>query len=235
MLRIDHGYKRQILSRYFLFEAMAPKDLDAILAFALERRAGDGTVIFQKGDPGTSMIAVLQGRVRISSVSEAGREVVFNVIETGEVFGELALLDGKARSADATALGDCLLLIIDRRDFVPFLERNPAIAIRMLGLLCQRVRETSALVEEISFFDLSKRLSRLLLRLSKEHGRQTGNGLRIGLRLSQKEIGCLISTSRESVNKQLRLWREQGLILFEGGYITLLQRKDLEAIAGTDA
>lgn len=233
MTGIDPTYKRQLLARHFLFGAMSPKEIDAILAFSRERRLADGTVIFQKGEPGTSLMAVLRGRVRISAYSEDGKEVVLNLIDPGQIFGEIALLDGKERSADATALGDCLLLVIDRRDFVPFLERNPQVAVRLLEVLCDRVRKTSALVEDLVFLDLPGRLSRLLLKLGESYGKPTKAGaLRIDLKLSQKDLGTLVATSRESVNKQLRAWQEEGLIAVERGVITILKPETMEDLAG---
>ena len=96
----------------------------SILKFASERRVRRGQMIFQRGDNGSSLMAVLRGRVRISSVSGEGKEVTLNVISPGEIFGEIALLDGQPRSADATAIEETLLLVVERRHFLPFLRQN---------------------------------------------------------------------------------------------------------------
>src|SRR5919199_2220640 len=110
MAFFELSYKRDLLSRHFLFGELPVKDLDSILAFSKERRFSDGQVVFQKGDPGSSLMAVLRGRIRISSNSEDGKEMILNVIETGQILGEVAFLDERERSADATAVGDCVVL-----------------------------------------------------------------------------------------------------------------------------
>ena len=124
MARLDRDARRAALLASPLFEAMQPAELDEILNFATERRVRRGQMIFQRGDNGSSMMAVLRGRVRISSVSGDGKEVTLNVISPGEIFGEIALLDGEPRSADATAIEDTLLLVVERRQFLPFLRQN---------------------------------------------------------------------------------------------------------------
>ena len=115
MARLERDAKRAALLGSPLFAAMRPEELDEILKFASERRVRRGQTIFQRGDNGSSMMAVLRGRVRISSVSGDGKEVTLNVINPGEIFGEFALLDGEPRSADATAIEDTLLLVVERR------------------------------------------------------------------------------------------------------------------------
>ncbi|MFC5357739.1 Crp/Fnr family transcriptional regulator [Azospirillum himalayense] len=227
MRRFDPVFKRQLLLQHDLFRCISGKDVDAILAFAGERRCKNGQTIFQKGDPGSGMMAVLLGNVRIGTVSESGKEIVFKVVETGGIFGEIALLDGRPRTADATAIGDCVLLVIERRDFVPFLEKSPQVAIKMLEVMCDRLRQTSLLVEDLALLDLPQRMARLLVRLGASYGRRTRDGLRIDLKLSQKDLGNLIATSRESINKQLRTWQDEELITVENGYITLLQPQQI--------
>src|SRR3978361_1158263 len=116
--------RREALLKSPLFQAMTSAELDETLKFAIERRFPRGTGIFQKGDEGSSLMAVLQGRVKISSVSVEGKEVTLNNIHRGEIFGEIALLDGKQRSADATAAEETLLLVVERRHFLTFLPQN---------------------------------------------------------------------------------------------------------------
>ena len=171
--------RRALLAQHFLLAQLDEAALDTLLAVASERSFTNGQVIFQKGDPGTSMMAVLGGRVRISAYSEDGREIILNMVDPGQLFGEIALLDGKERSADATAMGKTQLLILDRRDFLPFLERNPKIAVQLIEVLCDRVRRTSEMVESIAFLDFGARLARLLLQMAENYGKETESGLLI--------------------------------------------------------
>jgi CRP-like cAMP-binding protein len=225
---------RALLAQHFILAQLTPQELDAIVAMAGERRFTTGKVIFQKGDPGTSLMAVLSGRVRISAYSEDGKEVILNIIEAGQIFGEIALLDGKERTADATAMGATTLLVLDRREFIPFLERNPKIAIRLLEVLCERIRRTSEMVENVAFLDFGARLARLLLRLAETHGEAVADGIQINLKLSQTDLGNLIASTRESVNRQLNAWSEQGVLALERGRITILDQDALEDLTSPD-
>lgn len=177
------------------------------------------------------MMLVLRGQVKISIVSDEGKELIFAMTQPGECFGEIALLDGQTRTADAIAVGDCVLFMLARSDFIPFLERHPQIAIRLLAVLCGRVRATSDFIERLAFQNLPARLARLLLKLAATQGSATPTGVRINQKLSQQEIGNLVAASRESVNKQLRLWRTEGLLTIKQGYITLLQPVALSQLA----
>lgn len=217
-----------------LFQAMTPDEMDAILDMATERKIRRGQMIFQKGDEGSSMMAVMSGRVRIGAVSAEGKEVTLNVINPGEVFGEIALLDGKPRSADAAATEDTTLLVLERRAFQPFLRDNQDLTLRLLAVLCDRLRKTSVALEEIALFDLPARLARVLLKLGDDYGRSVGTGVRIDFKLSQRDLSNLVAATRESVNKQLRAWRDSNVVDIDAGYIILLQPTRLERLVERD-
>lgn len=223
--------RRAMLAQHFLLAQLDEDALDSLLAVATERQFTNGQVIFQKGDPGTSMMAVLNGRVRISAYSEDGREIILNMIEPSQLFGEIALLDGKERSADATAMGKTNLLVLDRRDFVPFLEDNPKIMIRLFDVLCNRLRQTSEMVESIAFLDFGARLAKLLLQMADNYGVDNDLGLLINLRISQADLGNLIASTRESVNRQLNAWVQEGIIAMAQGRIVILDRQMLQLTA----
>jgi CRP/FNR family cyclic AMP-dependent transcriptional regulator len=232
-VRISRQMKRDALLASPFFQQMRTEELDEIIGFAVERRVPRGTVIFSKGDEGSSMMAVLVGRVRISAVSADGKEVTLNVIGSGEIFGEIALLDGKPRSADATALEDSVLMVVERRQFLPFLLHNEALVERLLAVLCDRLRRTSLVLEEIALFDLPARLARLLVKLSQDYGRPApGGGVRIDLKLSQRDLATLVASTRETVNKQLRGWREQGVVDQSAGYLVVRNTEALERLVG---
>jgi CRP-like cAMP-binding protein len=228
--RLERSVKRAALLASPLFAAMQPEELDEILKFALDRRVRRGQTIFQRGDEGSSLMAVLRGRVRISSVSGDGKELTLNVINPGEIFGEIALLDGQPRSADAVAIEDSVLLVVDRRYFLPFLRHKEDLCLRLLAVLCSRLRRTSTALEEIALFDLPVRLARVLLKLAEDYGRPGSTGTRIDLKLSQRDLSNLVAASRESVNKLLRTWRENGTVELEDGFIVLRRPVGLRAL-----
>ncbi len=232
MAKLDREQKRAALTASPLFQAMKPGELDEILKLSSEKRWPRGATIFQKGDEGSSMMAVLSGRVRVSAVSADGREITLNVISPGEIFGEIALLDGKPRSADATAVEETTLLVVERRQFLPFLKQNDDLYLRLLAVLCDRLRRTSLALEGIALFDLPARLARLLLKLAEDYGRTGADGTRIDMKLSQRDLSTLVASSRESVNKQLRVWREDGVLTIDGGYLVLRRPGDLQELVG---
>jgi len=229
--RIELNMKREALLASPFFRSMRPEELDEIIGFTTERRFARGTTIISKGDPGSFMMAILVGRVRVSNVSSDGREVTLNVIGPGELLGEIALLDGKTRSADATATEDTTALVLERRHFLPFLLRHDSLVERLLVVLCDRLRRTSLALEELALFDLPARLARLLVKLAADYGRPLPEGgTRIDLKLSQRDISTLVASSRETVNKQLRVWREGGAIAQQDGYLVVLQPQMLQAL-----
>ena len=218
---------RKLVTGHSLLDRLEPHELDKLMRFARLERHGPGEVIFRKGDPGHSMMTVLKGRIKVSSSSPEGKELVLAVLAQGEILGEMAVLEGKPRSADATALEATELLLLDRRDFIPFLERNPKICIRMLALLSDRLRRTSELLEDRAFLSLPARLAKTLLDLARSQGRELEDGVRIDFTMSQGNLGALLGASRESVNKQLAAWRNEGLIDMRRGFVVITRPQEL--------
>jgi CRP/FNR family transcriptional regulator, cyclic AMP receptor protein len=207
--------KRDILARYPMFSTLNPAEIERLAAYARLEHFSRGTMIFSKGDAGSALMAVVSGRVKICVPSADGKEIVFNLVNAGEVFGEIALLDGRPRTAHAIAMNDSEILVLDRREFVPFLRNNPDVALTLLAVLCARVRRTSEQVEDVLFLDLATRLAKLLLSLAE----QTGSPR---LRVTQKELGQMIGLSRESINKQLQVWAARGWLRIEKGGLVLV-------------
>ncbi len=221
--------KRTLLVQNILFCKLSSKELDNILALSAEFSYTDGQIIFQKGDLGDSLLAVLEGEVSISANSEDGKEIILNTILQGEMFGEIACIDGIERSATATSMGNCTLLAIQRRDFIPFLKTNPDIAIELLKALCLKLRDTSNRVETVSLLPVPIRLARLLLDVSKKIAQNTGNGLFLDWKKSQQQIGNEIGSSRESVNRLLNQWKKEGILAL-GGQTLSITIKNIDAL-----
>src|SRR6266480_8003736 len=132
----------QLLANCTLFGGLSAEQRDAVVALARIRTFNAGETIFAIGSPGDQMMALLRGTIRISVPSSEGRELLLAIIRPGEVFGELAVLDGKERSADAIAESPCTLAILDRNDILSFFERNPSVWPKLVKVLCQRLRHT---------------------------------------------------------------------------------------------
>lgn len=220
-----------LFADHFLLQHVPEEEQGELLRYARERRCSAHETVFQRGDPGTSLMAVVEGRVRITLASESGKEMTLAIVEQGGLFGEIAIIDGKGRTADATAMTATRLICLDQRDFLPFLERHPRTAIRLLQVMCERVRGANQIAEGLVFLDLPGRLARLLLQLAEQHGTPCARGRRIALKLSQSELANLVASSRESVNKQLRAWMEEGVIEAEKGLVTLCDEPTLRGLA----
>jgi CRP-like cAMP-binding protein len=223
--------KRRLLAANTLLGVLSADQLTELAGRARVEMVPANHTLFCKGDPGAGMMAVIRGRVRISSQSAGGQEVVLNIIRPGEVFGELALLDGAPRTADATTMEASELLVLDRRDFLPFLDRHPQVCIALMRLLVQRLRQTSQHLEDVVFLKLPSLLAKRLLWLAERCGRPVAEGVLIDVRLSQQQLASLIGMTRESVNKQLGEWRQAGLIAIQDQRILIRNETELNRLA----
>jgi CRP-like cAMP-binding protein len=156
--------------------------------------------------------------VRISTPSEQGKDAIFNLIVPGELFGEIAFLDGGQRTADAVAIDNCELMIIERRDFIPLIQDDPELAVRLIKLLCARLRRTSEQVEDIVFLGLPNRLAKVLLHLYRPSAEAPPKAK---IQVTQREISQMIGVSRESANKQLQAWQRRKWLKLERGGIVI--------------
>jgi len=222
--------RRDFLQNSPLFDGLDAEILDQILDVATTRRLGRGETLFQKGDPGDRMFGVLSGRLKVYTTSPEGKEVTLNLFREGQFFGEIALLDELPRTADAMTMTACELLVIHRRDFIPLIEAEGRLAMHIIHLLCQRVRNTSEMLEDAAFLPLEQRLAKHLLRLVSTYGQPVNGGVVIGLRLSQQELAHMMATTRESVNKQLQAWVHEGWIDLQRSRVTVKDIPALEAI-----
>ena len=202
---------KAVLRHNYLFRGLSDATLDGIAALSAKRTYYKGTVIFAQGSEGDALFGVASGRVRISASASGGREVFLNIMEPGDTFGEIAVMDGLPRTANAVALDTSTLIVIQRTDFLPFLEREPLLAIHLLKLMCERLRWTSELVEESAFMPGPARLAKRLLILASLHGRAARVG-RLELRISQGELARFLGVSRQIVNHHLSDWRRHGWI-----------------------
>ncbi len=210
-----------LLANVTLFAGLSASDRAALSAALRRRQFAKDEVIFQKGDPGEALCIIAAGTVKIVLSSAEGKEILLALLGTGDFFGELSLLDGEPRSADAVAQDDCRLLLLRREDFLGFVRGHPQFAESLLRVLARRLRATDDIVDEAAFLDLPTRLARLLLRLARTHGRQERDGLVVGMRLTHGEVASMIGSSRESVNRCLKQWEREGLIAYHGGLLTL--------------
>ena len=222
--------KEDLFNRCVAFRAMDKQGRQDLSAFAHVKRYAAGEVIYTMGEPGHSMMAIVEGVVRVELTTPTGRDVILGELRAGDVFGEIALLDGGDRSATVRAMTNCKLLVLERRALLAAIRRTPDFAIRLIEILCQRVRRSDDRMVEISFMDLPTRLARLLLRLSiATPARPETASTRISL--SQTDLAKMIGNTRENVNRCLRKWQEAQLVELKEGWLVVKDRPSLEKLA----
>lgn len=223
--------RREMLAKTPLFAAIPTPLLDELAAKAKTVQIEAREILFSKGDPGDRLYLVAKGLIRIGVLSVEGREVTYGMIQPGELFGEIAVLDGGVRSADATAMEASELLALERKDVNAFLQRHPIQALHLLTVLCDRVRRADDLLEDVVFLSLPSRLAKHLLMLKTTLGSQIQAKGPTTIRLSQQEVADHLGISRESVNKVLSKWEQAGIVTLGRGQITLDKPQSLDDFA----
>ena len=219
--KITQDRGEELLERCALFSSLYEKARREITGHAVSRSFSAGDSIFRLGDQGDSMMAVVVGTVRISRPTVRGREIILADLRSGEIFGEIALLDGGPRSADARALTNCQLMVLTRRDVLAFLETHPAASMKLMEMLCARIRRSDERMADIAFFNLPVRLAKILLSY------QPPSRGAMKLSLSQSELAEMAGGTREKVNRCLRDWQRQGVLELKNRWTIILKPQAL--------
>ena len=211
---------KMALQRSPLFRGLAPAALERVAALATQRNYGLGEIVCSQGDPGDALYAVVTGRIRISSGAADGREIFLNIMEPGDSFGEIALLDGGTRTATAVAMVASELVSLRRDHLFALLEREPQVALDLLRQCGERLRWTSGLLEDAALLDAPARLAKRLFSLDHLHGERTCSSYT--LRISQEDLASFLGVSRQAVNQQLQAWKARGWVDVGRGVVTVL-------------
>jgi CRP/FNR family cyclic AMP-dependent transcriptional regulator len=203
---------RVLLGQCSLFRRLSASERTALLARARVQEYSAHETIFLMDSPGESMVAVLSGTIRISVPSPDGKEVVLAILGPGEICGEIALLDGKERTADARAATDCSVVVL-------------------IEVLCDRLRTADQQMAEFALLPVPLRLAKALLRLATVDGHGANGHTTARVHLTQRELGNVIGATRESVNKYLRAWQRKGCLRIGDRLIVITNRAALESLA----
>ena len=215
------------LSKICLFKGLPQPSLRALSQRLRVLHYRPGSIIFNKDDPGQTCFLIVEGLIRIYVTSEDGQEVVLVILKSGEVFGELSLLDGAPRSASAVAMEPTEVLALNRDDFMDFVKEQPHTALAMLEVLSGRLRRADNVIADAAFLDLPSRVSKKLLELGELFGRKVGATIQIDIRLRQQDFAGMVSATRESVNRSLANLEEEGIIKIDRQKITILKPDEL--------
>lgn len=223
--------RRKLLRGSFIFRDVDEAAVDRLAAVAQVRTLERGQLLFNQGDDGNALYAVARGLVRIWIGGAGGKELTLAMMEPGDVFGEIALLDGLSRTTSATASADCALLVLGRGPFLEVLRGDANLAQHLIELLCERMRSNTETISDFAFLDLRGRLARKLHELAIAHGEQVKGGILIGLRLSQSELAQMLGVTREAVNKQLHAWADKGVLKLDRGKVVVRDMATLKRAA----
>ncbi len=217
-----------ILRKVPLFETFSDVDLEHLSRCLRPQRLKKKQSLFRKGDEGTALYIVGKGRIKVVLPSRVGEEVIVAIFSEGDFVGEMSLVDKKPRSADAVAMEESEVYVLNRADFLSLLRKSENAINCVLCCLSGRLRKTDELLGDASFLTVSAKLSKKLLEMGREFGLKDNGVVRIGLRLTQQDISDLVGTTRESINKELGVLRDKGLVSTDRGYMELLDVERLE-------
>lgn len=213
-----------------LFDGISPSEMQEMEKITRMEEVKKRQPLYLPGDPSSNVYLLKKGRVKIANSAPSGKEVTFDILEPGEVFGELEVLEDAPRSTSAETLDDTLICVIPRKDFDQYLAMHPNVTVKLTKLIGLRLRKIQSRVEDLVFRDVPARLAHLLVELSKSDGVKEGNGIRLKAKLTHQEMANLIGCSRETVSSTLGQFRDDGLVRLDGRAITILNEKGLSRL-----
>ena len=210
-----------------LFAGFGPSEFESLEKCLVRRRYPGGQALFHMGDESGSLYIIERGRVKITIPSSSGEELILAILGAGDFLGDLSLFDGKPRSATVQALEETDTLCLHREDLLALMRNRFDVVEKILEVLARRIRDTDVLLAEAHFLDITSRLAKKILELGDTFGIREGGQVRIGMKITQKDLASMIGATRESINKQLKALRDQGLVRVDGGTIEILDRERL--------
>ena len=223
------------LSDCYLFTGADPQSILALTAASHVLTSPTGKTLFQTGDAANGLHIVLSGLVRIWIADSDGRELTLALLEAGDPFGEIALLDGLPRTANATVVERSECLVLPCRAMETVLARDPALARHLIQLLCELLRRNTQTIGGFAFSGLGGRLALKLYELALSYGKLESNNARMTRRFSQSDLASMLGVTREAVNKRMAALAHDRLVFVEDGYIVVPDLAALAARANTEA
>lgn len=206
-----------------LFGGLNTPVIDGLAKLCSTRMLATGETLFRKGDAGDAVYGIRRGQIGIEIGTKAGSRITLNTLGSGDVFGEIAMLDGRSRTTDAVAMEKTELFALRREQVLAYIEREPQVALKFIELLCKRLRYVSGRMEEVVTLKLSARLARQLLILAEDFGSE--------IVISQEHLATHVGAARETVNRQLQLWQKRGTLEIRRGAIAIKNSAALVAEA----
>lgn len=224
----EDAMKFSLLETVPIFDDLDDDALGRIGEIMQKRHYPKNKMVLMEEDEGDTLFIIDSGSVKITRISEDGREVILSILGEGEFFGEMAIFDGESRSANVVTLEDSAVFILKRADFLDLLEHYPKISICLLQELAGRLRKSDQLIESLSLGDAENRIALMLLRLAEERGMHKQGAVLIDNLPYQQDIANMAGTSRETVSRTLKLLEDKGHITKEGHRLTIVDYEDFK-------
>lgn len=205
-----------LLKRVPIFSSLKENQLQRIAEYCVTKHYTKDQLILVEEETGKILFIIYKGRVKVTRTSDDGREVILSILESGDIFGEMSLLDGKARSASVIAIENSELLLLRRGDFLQILEDFPQIAIALLKELAGRIRKSDTQIKSLSLQDAMGRVASTLILLADEIGKARESGVIISRIPLQQDLANMAGTSRETISRVFKAMENEGLIKREG-------------------
>jgi len=216
------------LKRFNFFTCLSQGDMIDFSKHAIEKRFKKKDMIFLPGDAGDKVYLLKAGVVKISKYSDSGKEIILGMVNPGEIFGEMALVDKGPRETVAEAIMDSYVCFIDRESFTRYLARNSEMSLRLTKIFGLKFKRLGQKVEDLVFRNVYQRLAGLLLNLYEEYGYEKNNKTYIYVKLTHYDIASLIGSTRETTTASLNDFKREGLIDFDGRKLVILNKEGLE-------
>jgi len=213
--------ENKLVKKVPIFSSLEKEDLERIGKLFLRRTCKTDQVIVIEEESGQSLFIIQKGSVKVSHVSEEGKEVILSILKAGDFFGEISLLDGKGRSANVTALSETELIMLRRSDFLGLLEEYPQISISLLRELASRIRKSDMHVSSLSLHDAMGRISTALVHVAEQTGRTRGDSIIIPKIPVQQDLANLAGTARETISRVMAHFEQAGFIEREGHRVVI--------------
>lgn len=213
--------ERELLRTVPLFSELSDQAIESLGHLATRRRYPKDTVVFFENEEGDCLFMILEGRIKVTILGDDGREIILTMLGSGDLFGEMALLDNEPRSATAIAVEESELLSLQRTDFQTVIGANPGISAALIKVLSQRLRRANHQISTLALLDVYGRVARVILDMAREEGRRLKDGRIAFRRATHQEIANRIGTTRETVTRMLKDLERQDLVKVEGREILL--------------
>ena len=211
-----------------LFASLKDEEIEAIFKLSVTKKCSKDTIILLEDEEGDTLFVILKGKVKVTTFSESGKEVIFSILNEGDFFGDMSLLDGKPRSATVISVEESELRLIRRSDFSKLLETHPGIALKLFEELTSRLRKADERIESLALLDVTGRIAGILLQLADERGEKSDESILIKSRPTHQELANMVGTTRETVTRVLKQLENKKYIYMEGKDLTIINPENFK-------